>query len=34
VAGGITDRRSGTSLEVGGTSGITVDVLPGYTVGE
>lgn len=34
LAGGITDRRSGTSLEVGGTSGITVDVLPGYTVGE
>ena len=34
LAGGITDRRSGTSLEVGGTSGITVDVFPGYTVGE
>ncbi|HEX7977569.1 MAG TPA: hypothetical protein VF461_03150, partial [Gemmatimonadaceae bacterium] len=34
LAGGIQDRRSGTSLEVGGTSGITVDVIPGYTVGE
>ena len=34
LAGGIQDRRSGTSLEVGGTSGITVDVFPGYTVGE
>ena len=34
LAGGIQDRRSGTSLEVGGTSGISVDVFPGYTVGE
>jgi hypothetical protein len=34
VAGGVQDRRSGTSLEVGGTSGTTVDVFPGYTVGE
>jgi hypothetical protein len=34
LAGGLQDRRSGTSLEVGGTSGITVDVFPGYTVGE
>jgi len=30
----VQDRRSGTSLEVGGTSGTTVDVFPGYTVGE
>ena len=34
LAGGIQDRRSGTSLEVGGTSGISVDLFPGYTVGE
>jgi len=34
LAGGIQDRRSGTSLEVGGTSGVTLDVFPGYTVGE
>jgi hypothetical protein len=34
VAGGITDRRAGTSLEVGGTSGTVVDLFPGYTVGE
>ncbi len=34
LAGGYSDRRSGTSLEVGGTSGSTIDVVPGYTVGE
>ena len=34
LAGGIADRRAATSLEVGGTSGTTVDVIPGYTVGE
>ena len=34
VAGGIADRRAGTALEVGGTSGTVVDLLPGYTVGE
>jgi hypothetical protein len=34
LAGGITDRKAGTSLEVGGTSGSTVEVIPGYTVGE
>jgi hypothetical protein len=34
VAGGLADRRAGTSLEVGGTSGTVVDILPGYTVGE
>lgn len=34
VAGGLTDRRAGTSLEVGGTSGTVVDLFPGYTVGE
>jgi hypothetical protein len=34
LAGGIADRRAATSLEVGGTSGTTLDLLPGYTVGE
>ncbi|HEU4722443.1 MAG TPA: hypothetical protein VFS59_13875 [Gemmatimonadaceae bacterium] len=34
VAGGLTDRRAGTALEVGGTSGTVVDLFPGYTVGE
>ena len=34
VAGGIADRRAGTALEVGGTSGTVVDLFPGYTVGE
>ena len=34
LAGGLADRRAGTSLEVGGTSGTVVDLLPGYTVGE
>ena len=34
AAGGLADRRAGTSLEVGGTSGIIVDLFPGYTVGE
>jgi hypothetical protein len=34
VAGGLADRRAGTSLEVGGTSGTVVDVFGGYTVGE
>jgi hypothetical protein len=34
LAGGLADRRAGTALEVGGTSGTVVDLLPGYTVGE
>lgn len=34
VAGGMADRRAGTALEVGGTSGNTVEIVPGYTVGE
>jgi hypothetical protein len=34
LAGGLADRRAGTALEVGGTSGTVVGVLPGYTVGE
>jgi hypothetical protein len=34
AAGGIADRRAGTALEVGGTSGTVVDLFAGYTVGE
>ena len=34
VAGGMADSRAATALEVGGTSGTTVEVIPGYTVGE
>jgi hypothetical protein len=34
VAGGLADRRTGTALEVGGTSGSVVDLFGGYTVGE
>jgi hypothetical protein len=34
AAGGLADRRAGTSFEVGGTSGTVVDLFPGYTVGE
>jgi hypothetical protein len=34
VAGGWADRRSSTSLEVGGASGGAVELLPGYTLGE
>lgn len=34
VAGGIADRRAATSLEVGGTSGTTIELVPGYAVGE
>ena len=34
AAGGLADRRAGTSLEVGGISGTVVDLFPGYTVGE
>ena len=34
VAGGWADRKSATALEVGGTSGSTVEIIPSYTVGE
>ncbi len=34
LAGGIADSRAATALEVGGTSGTTMEVIPGYTVGE
>lgn len=34
AAGGIADRRAGTALEVGGTSGTVFDVFAGYSVGE
>lgn len=34
LAAGIADRKANTSLEVGGLSSTTVQILPGYTVGE
>ncbi|MEO7713709.1 MAG: hypothetical protein ABIV10_12410 [Gemmatimonadaceae bacterium] len=34
VAGGFADRRAATALEVGGTSGTAVEIVPGYNVGE
>ncbi|MCY7380244.1 MAG: hypothetical protein LH467_13020 [Gemmatimonadaceae bacterium] len=34
VAGGFADRRAATALEVGGTSGTSVEIIPGYNVGE
>jgi hypothetical protein len=34
VAGGFADRRAASSLEVGGTSGGTIQIIPTYTVGE
>ena len=34
AAGGFVDRRGTSYLEVGGISGATLDVLPGYTLGE
>jgi hypothetical protein len=33
VAGGLADRNATTTLEVGGTSGGTLSIFPGYTVG-
>jgi hypothetical protein len=33
IAGGLADRNSTTTLEVGGTSGGTLAVLPGYAIG-
>ena len=34
LAGGFADRRAATALEVGGTSGRAVEIIPVYTVGE
>ena len=34
LAGGIADKRAATSLEVGGTSGSTIEIVPGYYAGE
>ena len=34
LAGGFADRRAATALEVGGTSGTAVEIVPGYDVGE
>ena len=34
LAGGIADRRAASSLQVGGTSGGTIQIIPTYTVGE
>ncbi len=34
VAGGVADRRAASSLEVGGTSSGTIQIIPTYTVGE
>ena len=34
IAGGFADRRAATALEVGGTSGTAVEIIPGYNVGE
>jgi WD40 repeat protein len=33
VAGGLADRNATSTLEVGGTSGGTLSILPGYTIG-
>ncbi len=34
VAGGIADRKAASSFQVGGVSGTTIQLLPGYVVGE
>jgi hypothetical protein len=34
LSGGWSDRRTATALEVGGTSGSIVEIIPGYVVGE
>ena len=34
VAAGVADSRAATALEVGGTSGTVLEVVPGYTIGE
>ena len=34
VAGGLSDRRSASSFTIGGTSGTSIQIVPGYAVGE
>ena len=34
LAGGVADRRSSSSFQIGGTSGTAIQVVPGYSVGE
>ena len=34
VAGGLADRRSASSFVIGGTSGTSIQIVPGYSVGE
>jgi hypothetical protein len=34
LAGGLADRRSPSSFQIGGTSGSTIQLIPGYSVGE
>ena len=34
VAGGVSDRRSASSFTIGGTSGTSIQIVPGYAVGE
>ncbi len=34
IAGGVADSRAATAFEVGGTSGNTLEIVPGYLVGE
>jgi hypothetical protein len=34
TAGGIADRRASSSFAIGGTSGTTIELIPGYSVGE
>jgi hypothetical protein len=34
IAGGLADRRASSSFQVGGTSGSSIELVPGYTVGE
>jgi hypothetical protein len=34
LAGGVADRRSSSSFQIGGTSGSSIEIVPGYLVGE
>jgi len=34
LAGGVADRRSSSSFQIGGTSGSSIQLVPGYSVGE
>jgi hypothetical protein len=34
LAGGVADRRTSSSFQIGGTSGSSIQVVPGYSVGE